>query len=72
MRTTDTPLKVRRQSLGITLKDLAHFSGVAPSTLSRLERGRIDSDPVTKAKVARALRTPVSELWPSESVRSES
>jgi DNA-binding XRE family transcriptional regulator len=36
---------------------------VSASTLSRLERGIVDSSAATKAAIARSLNVPAEELW---------
>ena len=59
-------LRDARTEHGLTLRELAYFSSVSHSTIARLERGDLDVAPALKARIARALRTPVSELWAVE------
>jgi transcriptional regulator with XRE-family HTH domain len=46
---------------------LAHFTGCSHTTIARLELGAVDVAPAVKARVARALRVPLAELFPQES-----
>jgi transcriptional regulator with XRE-family HTH domain len=36
---------------------------LSEATISRLERGQIDSSAATKAAIARALKVPSEQLW---------
>lgn len=56
-------LRTERESQGLSLRELAHFVGCSHTTIARLERGEIDASPALKARLARALRVPVEELW---------
>jgi predicted transcriptional regulator len=57
-------LRERRQAQGLSQRELGYFADCAHTTIARLEHGDIDVAPALKARIARALRAPVSELWP--------
>jgi transcriptional regulator with XRE-family HTH domain len=57
-------LRSERERQGLSGRELAYFAGTSPMTISRLERGEGDVAPAVKARVARALRVSVEELWP--------
>ena len=57
-------IREERECQGLTGRELAYFSTTSPMTISRIERGIGDVSPAIKARVARALRVPVEELWP--------
>ena len=57
-------LRTEREEQRLSLRDLAHFTGCAHTTLSRLEKGEIDVSASLKARIARALGVPVGDLWP--------
>jgi transcriptional regulator with XRE-family HTH domain len=57
-------LRDARAKQGLSLRTLAHFSRVSHTTVARIERGDLDVAPAIKARIARALRVPVAELWP--------
>lgn len=59
-------MRTERQARGLSLRELAHFVGVHYSMLSRFERGEIDLSPAAKARIARALRVPLGQLFPVE------
>jgi DNA-binding XRE family transcriptional regulator len=62
-------IRTHRISQALSLRELAHFVGIAHTTLARLERGEIDSSIEVKARIARALKVPVTELFPSKVAR---
>jgi transcriptional regulator with XRE-family HTH domain len=51
----ETPLRTIRKAHGLSLAEVAEKSGVAKSTLSRLERGLHRPRADTLAKIAKAL-----------------
>jgi transcriptional regulator with XRE-family HTH domain len=51
----------RAQSI-MTIRQLSKMSKVAASTISRIEKGHIDPNPVTVGKIAKALNVSVNEL----------
>ncbi len=59
-----TDLRHERERQGLSLRELAHFAACSHMTISRLEAGTLDCAPATLARIARALRVPVAELWP--------
>jgi transcriptional regulator with XRE-family HTH domain len=59
-------LRDARTDQDLSLRQLAFFSHVSHTTIARLERGDLDVAPALKARIARALRVPVSELWTVE------
>lgn len=66
-----TKVRARRKEVGLSLLELALRSGVAPSTLSLVERGkRCTQD--TAQRVAAILGVDPHILWPDfESLRGE-
>ena len=65
-----TALKLRglRKLRGLTLAELGWLAAVSESQLSRAERGLGNLSPSAKLRVARALRVPPEDLWPSPEV----
>lgn len=66
-------LKVDRQKVvlaragaALTTRELANMSSVAVSTISKIENGHIDPNPVTLGRIAKALKISVEELLISE------
>ena len=59
-------LRDERQRQGLSLREVAHFAGCSHMTVQRLEVGTLDVAPATKARIARALRVRVSDLWPAD------
>lgn len=57
-------LRAERIAQGLSLRELAHFAGCSHATIQRLEAGRLDVAPALRARIARALRVRVDELWP--------
>lgn len=47
------------------MRELAHFAGTSHATIQRCENGSADVAPATLARIARALRVPVAELFPT-------
>ena len=56
-------LRTRRAERRLSLRELAYFSECSHTTIARLERGDIDVSPSLKARIARALRVPVADLF---------
>lgn len=58
-------LKIRhlRKGKGLSIEELAHLAGVHPNYLSEAERGKKNFSLTTLEKLAKALETPVSELF---------
>jgi transcriptional regulator with XRE-family HTH domain len=56
-------LREVRTGQRLTLRELAHFAGCSHTTIARLERGDLDVAPALKARIARALRVPVADLF---------
>jgi transcriptional regulator with XRE-family HTH domain len=61
---TESALRRERERQELTLRELGHFAKCSHMTVHRLEQGTLDVAPATKARIARALRVPVAELWP--------
>jgi len=59
-------LRERRLAAGLTIRELAYFARCSKATIQRLENGTLDVSPAIKARIARALRCPVQELWEPE------
>jgi transcriptional regulator with XRE-family HTH domain len=57
-------LHSERERQGFSLRELAYFAGCSHGTLQRAEAGNVDMAPALKARIARALRVPLAELWP--------
>lgn len=62
-----TALRAARLSRSLTLRQLSDASGVALSTISDIEHGRIEAPGYeTVVRLARALDTDPAALWPLE------
>jgi transcriptional regulator with XRE-family HTH domain len=61
-----SPLRRERERQKLSLRQLAHFADCSHMTVHRLEMGTLDVAPATRGRIARALRVPVDELWPTE------
>lgn len=59
---TMNPLKEKRVTSGLTIAQLASRSGVAPNTISKLERGEQSAQPLTLQKLATALGCTFADL----------
>ena len=64
----ETPLRQRRQRLGLKQIDLALKAGVNPSAVNRYEKG-CRPNRETAAKLARALDCAVGDLFPNTDLR---
>ena len=53
-----------REDQELSLRELAHIVGVAHTTIARLEGGETDVSAAVKARIARALRVPIAEVFP--------
>ena len=58
----ENPIRVRRLSLGIAMKQLAEAAGISTVHLSHIETGRCWGSPATRAAIARALAMPAHAL----------
>jgi transcriptional regulator with XRE-family HTH domain len=56
-------IRQRREKAGLTLSELARRAGMAKSTISKIERGKGSSPISTLLRIARALETPLSEIF---------
>lgn len=56
-------LRLRRLQAGLTIEDLADAAGISVSFLAYLEAGKKKPSLATIAKIAAALKIPVSELF---------
>ncbi len=72
VKVPNTKLRRLRERHGLSLRELAHFARCSHMTVHRLEAGTLDVAPATKARIARALRVPVAELWPASDKRAAS
>jgi len=59
-------LKEIRNERGLSQLRLAFLTGIAPSEISRIENGWIRPYPGWRKRLARALGTTESELFPAE------
>ena len=58
-------VKELREKNALSIRDLAHKSGVSPSTVERIESG-LPVRPSTRRKIAKALHVkPLFIRWPS-------
>ena len=55
-----------REKAGLSQVELARRARVASTNLSSIERGRLAPWPKIRRALARALKTPESELFPDE------
>lgn len=63
MRKVAKNIRVRRQEIGVSQRELAIDLGVSKSTISNYERNITNPCPVTMAKLSRALNVPVSYFF---------
>ena len=61
-----SPLRQARERLGLSQTQLCMMTGIAPSTISRLEAGKLFAYPGHRARLARALRVSQAELFPPD------
>ncbi|OJX73980.1 helix-turn-helix transcriptional regulator [Leifsonia sp. 71-9] len=61
-RLNGTALRILRQALGITARDLAARAGIDPSFLSRLENGARQPSPPVLRRLAHGLGVPVEAI----------
>lgn len=59
-------LREKRESLGLTIKDIAKIVGVHFTTVSEWELGKIKPRPAKRIAIAKALNCPVDEVFPPE------
>ena len=58
----DSPIRTRRLSLGMTLKQLGQVAGLSPACIAHIETGRNIGTPKTRAAIAKALNMPPGAL----------
>lgn len=58
-----TKLREWREEHGYSLQEIGDLTGLAPSTLSRAERGVLHLRPDKRVRVARALGARVADLF---------
>jgi transcriptional regulator with XRE-family HTH domain len=58
-------LRELRTERHLSIRELAHFAGVAHTTIARLEHGDIDVSASIKCRISRALGVAV-DFWPVE------
>lgn len=63
--TNSSRLAQAREALALTQTDLARMAGLAQSTVARLEAGESSPSVSTAQRLAQALKTTVSELFPA-------
>lgn len=61
-----SPLRQARERLGISQTQLAMRTGIHPSTISRLEAGKLFAYPGHRARLARALQVSEDKLFGPE------
>jgi transcriptional regulator with XRE-family HTH domain len=64
--TINLPLRVAIAATGGTQKDVARRAGINQFRLSRIVRNDVTPTKAERAALARALRTPIAELFVSE------
>jgi DNA-binding XRE family transcriptional regulator len=64
----DCELRTMRAKYGLTLREVARYSGVAVATVQRMECGH-HCDLATAMKLARFFERPVEKIWQPRSVR---
>lgn len=64
-------MREERQRQGLSLRQLAYFTGTSHVTIRRLELGDPGVAPAVKVQVARALRVPLQELFKPEPIDEE-
>lgn len=61
-----------RSKAGLTQQGLAQKAGLALNTIVKLESGRADPRLKTARAIASALKVPLDELWPIDSLDLQS
>lgn len=55
-----------RAQAAMTVRELSNVSSVAASTISKIEKGHVEPNPVTVGRLAKALGVRVSDLITKE------
>lgn len=63
-------MRGRRVEMHLSQKSLAEAAEVDQTTISKVELGRIDPSVDVKVKIARALGSPVADLFPYPEVEA--
>lgn len=64
MQVDGPKIRMLRENLGLTAKELSNAAQISPSHLSLIERGRRNASPPVAAKLAGALLVAITELRP--------
>lgn len=56
-------VKQIRKSRGLTLREMARLSGMAPSTMTRVENGLMEPRLITAYRIAEVLQSPITEVF---------
>src|SRR5207247_857414 len=62
-------IRLRRKDLGLRLEDLSQKSGLSPSYISAVERGRVNPSIAALKRIAEALGCPLAEFFQSEAAQ---
>lgn len=57
------PIKVARQKLGLTQREIAEAAGVTNATISRIEARRFNPEPAVAIKLANALGLTLDQIY---------
>ena len=60
-----TALRLAREALGLSIREMRAISGVSTGRLSMLERAMVKPNPSECARLASALERSVAELFPN-------
>ena len=61
-------IKRLRKDKGLTLENLCYKNGLEPSTLSRIEKGRVEAKYLTLLKIANAFKLKLKDLLDFDSI----
>lgn len=64
-------LRLWKERRGLTLREVAGLTGLSPSTLSLVERGKRNLTPLAKVRVAPGLGAEVADLFEPEPEAAE-
>jgi transcriptional regulator with XRE-family HTH domain len=68
MKKPPSPLRLARELRGLTLRQLRITTGIATGRLSMLERSMVSAKPAEQERLAAALQTSVTDIFPAATV----
>lgn len=65
-------LRTERVRQELSLRELAYFVRCSHVAIQRMENGTLQGSAELKARIARTLRVPISDLWPESELAEAS